>query len=264
MKKKILSLALALVMSISLMSTVMVYAYGSHYLEENSQRYVEYQDGHPNMPFDTIVAYVNANVDKGFYQHIEVVQNPNDISVLLNKNFILPAGFAPSDLEAIGGGHRLRSEAAGMYNAMRAEMRDNGLNIYVRSSYRNHRSQTNSYNAVLRRSGRAAADRQVARPGHSEHQLGLSVDLAHRARTTGSLGSMGFSSSSEYTWLVENGHRYGFILRYPNGYTDIHGFIYEPWHWRYVGVEIATVMKNEGISVFEEYWGKYLAPAVVA
>ena len=73
-----------------------------------------------------------------------------------------------------------------------------------------------------------------------------------------------FENSKEFAWLTENAYKYGFILRYPKDYVNIHGFIYEPWHWRYVGVEIATAMYNDGIVMFEEYYGWYIAPVLHA
>ena len=215
-----------------------------HYLDENSRRYEIYQAGNPGMPFGRVVAYVNANVDLGAYTAIQTVQNPNDISVLLNKNFALPHGWTPNDLVPVGEGWQLRTEAAEQFNALKAVAGESGLTFFVRSGYRSHWSQTASYNNIVQRDGRASADIQAARPGHSEHQLGLALDLAHRAGTTGPLSTTGFSNSREFEWLVEHGHEYGFILRYPRGYTEIHGFIYEPWHWRYVGVEIASVMHS--------------------
>ena len=237
----------------------------AYYLDENSLRYKAYQAKNPNIPYEKVVAYVNANVDIGFYKEIEVVEDPNDISVLLNKNFILPSGHSPPDLvTTTSDGKQLRAEAAEAFEAMKAAARDNGFTLVIRSAYRNHWSQVASYNVFLERSGRESADRQSARPGHSEHQLGLAVDLAHKAGTTGPLGATGFSTSQAFYWLLEHGHEYGFILRYQNGLSNIHGFIYEPWHWRYVGVEIATRMRDESITSLEEYYGRYLAPGVIA
>jgi D-alanyl-D-alanine carboxypeptidase len=216
------------------------------------------------MQFDKVAAYVNANVDKGFYSDIQIVEAPGDIDVLLNKNFALPIGYEPPDLVAVDGWRQLRAEAAEQFNIMRAAAKDSGLNLHIRSAYRSHGSQVASYNIFLNRGGRASADRQSARPGHSEHQLGLALDLAHRAGTTGPLGKTGFSTSKEYYWLLEHGHEFGFIYRYQKDLIDIHGYINESWHWRYVGVDVATAMYNEGITTFEEYYGRYMAPDVIA
>ena len=267
MKRSIFLILLSITLFFGTINPPAINAAGNqlpHYLGENSRRYEVYQARNPGMPFDIVVAYVNANVDIGGYVGIQTVQNPNDISVLLNKNFALPPGWVPNDLVPVGEGRQLRAEAAEQFNALKAAAGDLGLTFFVRSGYRSHWSQVASYDLIVQRDGRTSADRQSARPGHSEHQLGLALDLAHRAGTTGPLGNTGFSNSREFTWLVEHGHEYGFILRYPRGYTEIHGFVYEPWHWRYVGVEIATVMRRERISTFEEYYGRYLNPRVIA
>ena len=234
-----------------------------YYLDANSARYEAFQERNPDMPFERVVALVNANADAGFYNEIEIVHNPTDVSVLLNQNFVLPPGFEPDDLEPIGGGKLLRSEAAAAFIEMRDAATQAGLNLVVASSYRTHGSQAASYNLILEGYGRESADRNVARPGHSEHQLGLAIDVFHR-QISGAMTSARFQDTREYAWLLENGHMFGFILRYPREMRDILGYVYEPWHWRYVGVEIATYMHNEEIATFEEYYGMVLAPAVQA
>ena len=217
MKRSIFTILLTIMLLIGAISPPAIKAAGNqlpHFLGENNRRYEVYRAGNPDMPFDKVVAYVNANVDIGGYAGIQTVQNPNDISVLLNKNFALPPGWAPNDLVPVGEGWQLRAEAAEQFNALKTAAGEMGLTFFVRSGYRSHWSQTASYNAIVQAGGRATADIQVARPGHSEHQLGLALDLAHRAGTTGPLSTMGFSGTREYEWLVENGHEYGFILRY--------------------------------------------------
>ena len=233
-----------------------------YYLEENKSRYETYQTANPDMPFDIVVAYVNSGVDKAYYSDIEIVKNPFDVRILVNKNIALPSGYAPNDLVTLPGG-MLRAEAAAAFTEMRAAAADAGLSLVIRSSYRSHWDQVASYDLVMGNYGREAAEISVARPGHSEHQLGLALDIVDREGTSGPLTVLGFDESREYFWLLEHGFEYGFILRYPRGYTDIQGFVYEPWHWRYVGVKIASIMHYRGITTFEEYYGKYLAPAVL-
>ena len=235
-----------------------------YFLDENAYRYEAYRDKNPGIPFEKVVAYVNADVDKGFYNEIVVVENPDDTDLLLNKSFMLPSGYSPPDLvTTTSNGKQLRAEAAEAFDTMRAAAQENGMDLFIRSGYRSHGSQVASYNVFFESSGRESADRQSARPGHSEHQLGLAVDLVHKAGTSGPLGETGFSTSGVFYWMLDHAHEYGFILRYQKDFTNIHGFIYEPWHWRYVGTEIATRMYEESITTFEEYYGKYLAPAVL-
>ena len=233
-----------------------------YYLDENESRYEAYQAKNPDMPFDKVVAYVNANVDYGAYNNIEIIRKPSDINALLNKNFVLSSGYVPKDLVTVPGGGLARSDAVAAFIEMRDAAELDGLPLFVRSSYRTYNDQVASYNLVMESFGRDGAEASVARPGHSEHQLGLALDLAPAAGLSGPLTAMHFDETGQYLWLLEHGHEYGFILRYPSEYTSIHNYVFEPFHWRYVGVKVATAMFDEGIAVFEEYYGKYLSPAV--
>jgi D-alanyl-D-alanine carboxypeptidase len=102
------------------------------------------------------------------------------------------------------------------------------------------------------------AEKLSARPGHSEHQLGLAADFSVKGQ--GCVIMVCFGKTEAGIWLAENVHQYGFVLRYPKGYKPITGFQYEPWHFRYVGVELATEMKTKGIKTLEEFWGLESAP----
>ncbi|MCL2227342.1 MAG: M15 family metallopeptidase [Oscillospiraceae bacterium] len=233
-----------------------------HFLSENARRYEAFQEKNPEVPFGVVIAYVNANVDLGFYEVIEPVGDPYNVSALVNKNFALPAGWVPGDLVDIGSGHRLREEAARYLPKMMAALNEDGLRIHVISSFRSYRTQANSHRRAVGRVGLEVADMQFARPGHSEHQLGLALDVLHRTGFA-FMSQARFENTPEFAWMLENAHNFGFIFRYPYEYTDIHGYIFEPWHWRFVGVDIATAMYNEGIALFEEFYGRYLAPGVL-
>ena len=229
-----------------------------YYLEENESRYEAYQSKNPGVPYDRALAYVNANVDKGFYNNIDTVSNPNSAFVLVNKNFALPAGYAPGDLVTIPGGHLMRAEAAEHLIDMRADMQNQGYSLVIIATYRSYGTQANSFNNAAATFGTVNAEVSFARPGHSEHQTGLAADLLHRGGFQ-YMQHSDFEKTREFAWLKENAHKYGFILRYPDGYRDVHGFIFEPWHWRYIGVFMATLMYEEGIDLFEEFYGKYLS-----
>jgi D-alanyl-D-alanine carboxypeptidase len=104
----------------------------------------------------------------------------------------------------------------------------------------------------------AVAEKLSARPGHSEHQLGLAADFS--AKGQGCVIMVCFGKTEAGIWLAENAHAYGFILRYPKGYRTITGFQYEPWHFRYVGVELASEMNTRGTKTLEEFWRLQIAP----
>jgi D-alanyl-D-alanine carboxypeptidase len=233
-----------------------------HFIERNKARYEAYRALNPGLPYDIAIAYVNANVDKGFYNDVTVVKDPDNICVLVNKNFALPSKYEPADLVSISG-YRLRAEAAEHFLQMRADMNSLGYKIHIMAAYRTYTTQAARHSNAVRSFGLASADRQFARAGHSEHQTGLAVDIVQRTNIQ-FMTQAQFEKTKEFAWLTENAHNYGFILRYPREYRDIHGYIFEPWHWRYVGVDIATTMYNEGITIFEEYYGWNLAPEILA
>jgi LAS superfamily LD-carboxypeptidase LdcB len=190
------------------------------------------------------------------YRYVDTVTEPDELYVLLNKNFALPQDWEPDELVRIGHGYFVRPEAAAQFEKMRAAMREDNLNLVIVSTYRSIERQRSLFNRARRSRGVERAERSIARPGHSEHNTGLAIDLMHRGASS-PLSNMRFERTSQFSWLVKNAHEYGFILRYPQGYTDISGYIFEPWHWRYVGVPIATAMHNRGIVSYEEFYGRY-------
>jgi D-alanyl-D-alanine carboxypeptidase len=229
-----------------------------HFFIENEHRYEEYHSNNPDMPFDVMIALVNVNIDKGAYTDVYPVADPDEISVLVNKHFELPPDWSPDDFTDIGGGHLMREEAAAAFILLREAMGEAGLNLTVVITHRSYATQRNHFNNAVNRLGLASAEGGFARPGHSEHQTGLAIDVLHRAHDGGLMMNMGFENSRQFDWLVDNAHDFGFILRYPSGYRSLSGFIFEPWHWRYVGIPIATAMYNEAIALYEEFYGRYL------
>ncbi len=175
--------------------------------------------------------------------------DPNRIDVIANKKHCLkPLNYAPKDLVNVEGA-LLRAPAATHYRQMLIDARKAGVGFRVSSSYRSYKSQTATYNYWLRQ-GKKKADTHSARPGYSEHQTGLTADLV-----VGNCSLNCFAGTKAYVWLVKNAHKYGFIERYPRGKTNITGYVYESWHWRYVGRKTATDMKQKNIKTLEEYWG---------
>ena len=232
-----------------------------HYIEENSYRYAAFWELNPEMPFDKVIALVNARVDIAQFSDILIVCDPYCYRVLLSHNMSLPPQWVPDNLVDIGRGHRLQEEAAYMFLQMRDAMIEENLRVVIIASYRSPGCQRYLFNNAVARWGRASAQRQFAMPGHSEHNAGLAVDILHRWHSE-FMSNANFQNSREFAWLTENAHNFGFILRYPAEYRHIHRFIFEPWHWRFVGVEAATTMFESGIGTFEEFYGRYLADGV--
>jgi D-alanyl-D-alanine carboxypeptidase len=151
-------------------------------------------------------------------------------------------------------GLQLRQEAAIATQELAAAMRAAGKGtLILNSGFRTYKTQKALYDRTKETRGLAVAEKLSARPGHSEHQLGLAADFS--VRGGGCVIMVCFGKTEAGIWLEQNAHQYGFILRYPKGYKAITGFQYEPWHFRYVGTELAQEMNIKGIKTLEEFWG---------
>jgi len=232
-----------------------------HYLTENRVRYNVYRAKHPYMPFSKVIAFVNVNMDYGFYSNITEAPDLDEISILLNKSFNLPRLWEPEILTEISPGRLMHTQAAEQFLLMKEAITDAELEVYIMSAYRSRGRQARVFADEMELRGRTATERSVARAGHSEHQTGLAIDLLHRPH--GSLRYANFQDTELFMWLTQNAHKYGFILRYPEEYQEFHGYIFEPWHWRFVGVDIATAMFNEKIVLYEEFYGRYICSDVL-
>ena len=134
-----------------------------------------------------------------------------------------------------------------LYDAAESE----GYNLVINSAYRSYEDQEEISNTYLKSYGQSYVDKYVAKPGYSEHQTGLAFDI-------GSRNSKTFVNSKEYGWLKDNAHKYGFILRFDKRYEDLTGFKNEPWHYRYVGKEIAQYIYEHNNMSLEEYYVLFL------
>jgi D-alanyl-D-alanine carboxypeptidase len=168
-----------------------------------------------------------------------------------------PLDYAPADLVDVGGGHQLRAEAAAALDRMFADAAATGLRLDVDSAYRSYVYQQNTFASGVARLGEAQALRGIARPGFSEHQTGLAADIGGGGCEIEAC----FARTPEGRWVAANGYRYGFVIRYPDGAEGMTGYRYEPWHVRYVGVDLATEMRTEGVPTLEQFFGLPAAPS---
>ena len=161
-----------------------------------------------------------------------------DDVLIANKTYSLPSDY----------GNGLTSTTQNAFDKMNADAKSLGLNLWIASGYRSYSKQKTLYNNYVASDGKEAADTYSARPGYSEHQTGLAFDLNSVEDS--------FANTDEGKWVKDNCYRYGLIIRYPKGKNKITGYIYEPWHLRYVGVELATKLYNNGDWItLEEYFG---------
>ena len=161
--------------------------------------------------------------------------------LVVNKEYPLPKDFAPG----------VNPEAQKAFERMAADAKSVGYELEAYSSYRSFEYQDMLYTNYVNRDGQKNADRYSARPGYSEHQTGLSFDIGEIGREDLRL-TEAFGETPAGKWLAENAHQYGFILRYPKGKEHITGYMYESWHFRYLGVELATKVKESNLTL-EEY-----------
>ncbi|KGJ72238.1 hypothetical protein GY21_16660 [Cryobacterium roopkundense] len=192
------------------------------------------------------------------------LEDPASLWVVVNKQRPLrPADYSPTDLVAVPVAHtwqpQLRQEASGAVVNMFAAARDEaGLTLASNSAYRGFAAQTRVYDAAVAARGTASADSGIARPGSSEHQTGLAIDVGAVSGRC-SLNAC-FGETSEGRWLAENAGRFGFLLRYPADKVPVTGYEFEPWHFRYIGTDLAADMHERGITTLEEFFGLPPAP----
>jgi len=191
------------------------------------------------------------------------LDDPMSIWVVSNKLRPLdPIDFEASDLVMPEGidnefSQPLREPAARAAEAMLGAAAAEGLPVRIISAYRDHATQSTLYTSYVGRDGQAAADTYSARPGHSEHQTGLVIDIDDYG---GCYLAACFGDTPTGAWLAEHAAEYGFIIRYPAGKESVTGFMPEPWHFRYVGPELALEMRETGVTTLEEFFGLPAAP----
>lgn len=187
------------------------------------------------------------------------IDDPGSLTVLVNKRKPLnPRGHQPADLRT-STGVTLRDPAADAWERMRAAAATQGVSLTAVSGYRSSATQDSLYRGYVAQYGRAQADLISARPGFSEHQTGLALDIGNPD------GACGLQACFETTpagrWARDNAWRHGFIVRYPKGLTNVTGYAYEPWHLRYVGVGTARSVRGSGKATYEGYLSQPWAPS---
>lgn len=154
--------------------------------------------------------------------------------LIVNKHYSLPSDYNPG----------VDQTADAAIQKMIAAAHKDGITLWVRSGFRSYDIQTSLYNTYVAEDGKSAASRYSARPGHSEHQTGLAFDLNSLDQS--------FGKTPEGKWIAKNCWKYGFIIRYPKAKEDVTGYMYEPWHVRYLGKEVAKKVTESGLCL-EEY-----------
>ena len=219
-------------------------------------RYINYYKKNNSLTSRQIVENVNCNLDYEYYK----VDNKVDFSkghlLLVNKFYKLENDYVPSTLVKIDkkyGYERMLDKT--VYNAfidMYNDIEKEGMALFITSPYRSYNYQQKLYNNYVTTNGQKMADSFSAKPGYSEHQTGFAVDLASK-------NSMytRFQNTKEYQWMLNNCYKYGFILRYPKDKEKQTGYMFEAWHYRYVGKKVAKYIHDNKIT-YDEYYEYFL------
>lgn len=226
-----------------------------YYKKEYKNRYLSYQKENKDLSIEDIVTHVNIGLDNPYYTNTKPSTNLNTELILVNKYNYVTENYVPENLQPLNtsyarSGMQLVDIAKEAFESMSDDAKKEGMNIIAMSSYRSYDYQVNLYNNYVKTDGKEAADTYSARPGYSEHQTGLAVDVYNLE-----LPYTSFEKTEEFNWMQENAHKYGFILRFPKDKVDITGYQYEAWHYRYVGKEVAKYIHNHNMTL-EEYIAK--------
>lgn len=194
--------------------------------------------------------------------------DPTSIWVVANKQRPLtPKTYAPVDLTVpniplaatTSMEKQVRKATATALETMVAAAKQEGAQLNLQSGYRSYSFQTSLYNRYVQQQGQSVADTQSARPGYSEHQTGFAADLGSVPHPECDVAEC-FGTTTEGKWLAANAYKYGFIIRYPQNMQNVTGYIYEPWHVRYIGAELATEMHNQSVQTLEQFFSLPNAP----
>ena len=228
--------------TVCLMAICTIFMVISHYRTQGGQNMTETKE-------ETVDMYAGEN-DRQFF-------DTDSILVVANKKHALPAAYEPSDLvhpnvEMLNDCY-LRSLAAAALEEMFAAADAEGVHLVLGSAYRAEALQRQLYDGYVEQYGKDVADSISSRPGYSDHQTGLAVDISDHDAAT--YLTEEFGETPEGQWLMAHAYEYGFIMRYPKGKEAITGYSYEPWHYRYIGPEAAAaIYRNGDWNTMEEHY----------
>ena len=232
-----------------------------YFLEKNLEDYQEYIRKNNEDDYAKVISIVNVHANHKWYQLDLNTQEDLGMLMNVNKFYTLSETYVPENLRNIElsyaygeeGENKLIDYAYDKFLELWQAANEQGFYLMVTSSYRDYQGQKEIYDYRVSTQGERKADETAARPGHSEHQTGLVIDMTSKTEPLAD----SFSNSEAYKWLKENAYKYGFIERYPEGKTYLTGYSPESWHWRYVGEEAAKLIHDEDIT-FDEYYAFYI------
>ena len=228
-----------------------------YFLEKNLKRYIEYLKENGRDLRDTI-AVINVGADNEWYTNTKKTDISKNELMLTNKFYSLDNTYNSDNMVKVSKQHSygnnqfVTEETYNAFIKMFKDAKKEDLTLIINSSFRSYEEQDEVYNEYLDSRGEEAANKIAAKAGFSEHQTGMAIDI----QTYGS-NAKTFEEFDEFKWLQDDAHKYGFILRYPKNKEYLTGYEYESWHYRYVGVEVATYIYENNIT-FDEYYAYFV------
>lgn len=230
-----------------------------YFLLKNYDKYLSYYEKDASRTIDDIVAIVNVGANEEWYSNMTLTDISSKNVMLVNKFHKLSDDYEPTDIKKFSstyayGTVSAETECYDAFIKMANDARKENVILVLSSGYRSKASQEKTYDDMAKAKGIEYADSYAARPRSSEHETGLALDILSNGKY---IYTSNFHESDAYRWLAEHAHEYGFILRYPDEKQYITGYSPESWHYRYLGVDLATKVKKEGIT-YDEYYAYYL------
>ena len=228
-----------------------------YFIENNLKKYIKYLEKN-NKSLNDVVSIINVGSNNEWYTNTKKTDLEKNELMLTNKFYSLDNSYNSDNMVSISnqysyGNNQMLTKTTfdAFLNMFKAAKKEN-LTLIINSSFRSYEDQEKIYNNYKDKHGEEYANKIAAKAGFSEHQTGMAIDI----QTYGSSAST-FEQFDEFKWLQKNAHNYGFILRYPKDKEYLTGYEYESWHYRYVGVEVATYIYENNIT-FDEYYAYFI------
>lgn len=230
-----------------------------YYIDDYLKKYLAYYEKNPDLSFAEIITRINTHLDDEFYTNTEKTDDTLGKFVLLNKHYYADGNYKGQNLIDVDKQYnlyntsfKLSEECYEAFLKMYNDAKEQGYAFKINSAYRSYETQIKIYQGWVNKDGVALADTYSARAGFSEHQTGYAFDVRDYPFTNDD-----YSKTKSFTWVSENAYKYGFIIRFPKDKEYITGYQYEPWHYRYCGIECATYIHDNDIT-FEEYYEYFI------
>lgn len=230
-----------------------------YYIDDYLKKYLDYYEKNKDLSFSEIITKINTHLDDEFYTNTEKTDDTLGKFVILNKHYYSDENYKGLNLIDIDSEYnlyntsfKLSKECYEAFLKMYNDAKGQGYAFKINSAYRSYEKQIKIYQGWVNKDGVKLADTYSARAGFSEHQTGYAFDVRDYPFTNDD-----YSKTKSFTWVSENAYKYGFIIRFPKDKEYITGYQYEPWHYRYCGIECATYIHNNNIT-FEEYYEYFI------